>query len=174
MDRRPLSLSPRLQAVLDRVLAICDTLWWKIFELIGGVQQAFSQSLAAADDPAFNITGQWLVNGLNKTVTDIFSVFPPIYTNTELVTDQSLRNMLTIPDEFWQRLNVKDVPQDDGTLLGIQSSLGDLIRAIENSLFTTFKIDGFAGLVNKFEGESWELEEKVNDLNWDKFNVVVC
>lgn len=46
-------------------------IWWKIFELIGGVQQAFSQSLAAADDPAFNITGQWLVNGLNKTVTDI-------------------------------------------------------------------------------------------------------
>ena len=147
---------------------------WKIFELIGGVQQAFSQSLSAADDPAFNVTAQWFVDSLNKTVTDIFSVFPPIYTNTEIVTDQSLRDMLSIPDEFWQRLNVNAVPDDDATLLGIRNSLVDLIRAIENSLFTTFKIDGFAGLVNKFDGESWELEEKVNNLNWDKFNVVVC
>ncbi|KAK1828879.1 hypothetical protein QBC39DRAFT_288437 [Podospora conica] len=147
-------------------------IWWKIFELIGGVRESFAKTLEVGDDPAFNVTAQWFVDSLNKTVTDIFSVFPPIYSNTGYVTDQSLLDILAIPDEFWERLNNNGVSEDDPTLLGILDSFVDLIRAIENSLFTTFKIDGFAGVVNKFEGEDWELEEKVNNINWERFNVV--
>ncbi|KAK1750424.1 hypothetical protein QBC47DRAFT_310091 [Echria macrotheca] len=140
-------------------------IWWKIFETMYFVGDKLTTSLAALNDPNSedNLTIEWFVGVLNDTATDIFNTYVPIYVNTGDAIDQALSDLLEVPD-----MNITEQAKSDkiDRLLEVYS------KAIENSLFTTFKIDGFASHLNDTSLDTFALEDKVNDQNWGKANLV--
>lgn len=144
--------------------------WWKIIEVLLGVQDKIDTSLKAADDPNFNVTSEWLSTTLNKTVWDIYGLYPPKYYDTYQATMDSIDSLGNISDSFWQRDNVTD---DDPTWISVIDTLGTLYETVENSLFSSFKINGFDNIKNTTNMDSAQFEDAVNQNNWGKFFLVV-
>ncbi|KAK0714478.1 hypothetical protein B0H67DRAFT_489085 [Lasiosphaeris hirsuta] len=152
-------------------------IWWKVFETRYNVQDQFAASLAAGEEPNFNVTTSWLINALNTTVNNVFSTYVPKYYDTYLSIDDALNDLSYIPDSFW--LVTDDyMPADfnqtalNETIDTLDLGIYDLWNAVENSLFATFNINGFSS-VSGFKGEvTYEVNEKAAEVNWGKFRLV--
>jgi hypothetical protein len=147
-------------------------IWWKIMEVLRGVSQKFADSLKAADDPNFNPPNMtdWFVTQVNKTAYDVYALYPPKYYATWVDTNTAVDGLFKVPVSWWAENTTQD--EHDPVYVDIVNNMTTLYTSIENSLFASFKINGFEDVKDKtLDGEDFEVA--ANDANWGRFYLVV-
>ncbi|KAK4195345.1 hypothetical protein QBC40DRAFT_316548 [Triangularia verruculosa] len=150
-------------------------IWWKVIETYLSTNDKFLAALLEGDGPGFNITTSWFVSTINETLIEVFEIYVPKYTVTEASIGTALAKLSEIPDGFWISINSLSDEEalENETVKTIMQTLAELLIAMQNSLFATFNVNGYAA----FESDNTitdatELEQKVFDLNWGKFRLV--
>lgn len=128
--------------------------------------------MAAADDPNFDPPsfGAWFAGQLNTTAYDVYALYPPTYYTTWVDTNDAVDELFKVPDSWWDGNTTQD-SSDPFTASVIQNILR-LDNTIENSLFASFKINGFENIKDE-SLEGADLEIAVNSSNWGRFYLVV-
>lgn len=141
-------------------------IWWKILEVVFGFGKKIDFAFSA-DVPAGANYKQWFLDTLNKTVEDVFTLYPPVYINTYVDYDDSFKKLQGLNDSFYEqdRLDSREPSRI------FNESIVNIFTTVENSLFTSFKIDSIAETA--YEGDASEFETEVNTENWDRFYLVV-
>ena len=141
-------------------------IWWKILEVIFGFSDKIDNAFSA-DVPDGANYKTWFLNRLNKTVSDVFELYPPVYVNTYIDYDDSLDKLKGLNESFYE-LPTLDSSESSRIF---NESIVNIFTTVENSLFTSFKIDSIAE--TEYSGDASEFETEVNTENWDRFYLVV-
>jgi len=144
-------------------------IWWKVFETSESVWTQLDLSLTKAFETT-EVTTQGLVDHLNSTINNVFEVYTPQYYDTYLTVERTFFDLTeSFPDSFWYD---ETVTEADPRFVRLQEILMELVVSVENSLFATFKINGFDSIKDAEDGT--DLEFKVSEKNYTKFHHVVC
>ncbi|KAH8912512.1 hypothetical protein BR93DRAFT_933503 [Coniochaeta sp. PMI_546] len=145
--------------------------WWKIMEILRGVDQKILNWLAVGDDPNFNPPSVtvWFANQVNTTAYDIYALYPPKYYDTWVDTNSAVDELLKVPESWWTDNTTMDA--NDPVYVSLVSNTQTVYDSIENSLFASFKIDGFENVKNKTL-DSAAFEDAANSANWSRFYLV--
>jgi hypothetical protein len=147
--------------------------WWKIMEILRGVQKKFENLIYVGDDDNFNPPSLtlWFADTINKTANDIYALWPPKYFTTWVDTDEAVKNLYDIPESWWAEDHPDD-PTGDPVFDSMVGNLSALYNSIENSLFASFKINGLDDVKNTtLDGADFELA--ANNVNWGRYYLVV-
>lgn len=100
-----------------------------------------------------------VANELNDTIQYIFAFYPPTYTLTQERVTTLITDIRNLPQDFWDN-GSEAYPTEGQEYL---DWVAELIIAVVNSLFTSFKIDPFDGMV---EDDPTKMQvEALEDLN---------
>lgn len=147
--------------------------WWKIMEILLGVDKRISAWLAVAADPNFeppSVT-DWFAAQLNTTAYDLYALYPPVYYDTWVDTNTAVDNLLTVPESWWND-NTTSADDSDPWFVFIQDNVNTIYSTVENSLFASFKINGLENVKNKTLDDA-AFEDAANSVNWGRFYLVV-
>ncbi|KAM7182717.1 hypothetical protein V8F33_014080 [Rhypophila sp. PSN 637] len=150
-------------------------IFWKIFETAYWVDNEFTVAMGAALDPTsdFNITTEWFVGTIEEVVNKTFAIYVPKYFGTYAAVQNATAELRKMPDTIW---NLPDpslaTPEEQELFVVVQSQLNTLLLSVQNSLFSTFNINGYGGISDDIElFETAETEAL--ELNSQKFRTVV-
>lgn len=145
--------------------------WWKIMEILRGVDEKILKWIAVGDDPNFNPPSvtDWFANQVNTTAYDIYALYPPKYYDTWVDTNTAVDELFKIPESWWTDNTTMDA--NDSVYVSLVDNTQTVYYSIENSLFASFKIDGFENVKNKTL-DSAAFEDAANSANWGRFYLV--
>jgi len=152
-------------------------IWWKIFETIYQVGIEMEASLSRAMDDTFWMSSDWLVEQLEGVLNTVFATYPPKYMYTIDSIDHAMKELLTVPDPYWNLEPERMTPADEQLGQTVLTQIETISSALANSLLATFNINGYAGVTDNFVGQSnvsfAAVEASVDEANWNKFHTVV-
>ncbi|KAK4182467.1 hypothetical protein QBC35DRAFT_169220 [Podospora australis] len=148
-------------------------IWWKVIETLLDVQGKFIGVMNASYDPSIKVDSQWFVDQLNATIVGVFTAYTPKYYNTIEVVTGALDYIKAIPEDTWALL--ESIPEEEALqrpeAQDIIRVIQHLVTAMQNSLLSTFNINGYSGF-ESFDGEQDELDTLAQQKNWGKFHLV--
>ena len=145
--------------------------WWKILEVQDSTSNSFYTTVTTGLDSTNNVTSAQVVRALNKTVTELFGLYPVTYTSTLQEVDSIFQRLGNISDSLW---NDNSVTEEDPLVKKVVDLVGTLVTTVMNSVFAQFKIDPLEGDGVKIKYTTLdELQHKVMEESAEKFNLVV-
>lgn len=148
-------------------------LWGKAFNVFNRIAGGWLFDLDPSDPSDLtNMTSRALASSLANRTGELFTLYPPKYSEASAVVNASIANISTIPDTLWPKLQdlartgnesvLDDTSRESLFQFGEQAAI--IVATLANSVLTSFNIDLATELKKKHPGDPSAIKSSENQL----------